>query len=193
MPSPVITACAYCGHHLEWHTHIVQSSEGRRTSLVPCAYTGSRVGGKCKCNIYCNGLRPNDQEGDGLTCLECDRSIFDHEQVKRDLDWNLATSQGHKIATTKNGRIYQAIPVGLMMCCRWTIYHFMRTHKEPKEILPGFAIKCVRCKDESILEVVPNHFQLGPTWAWKKPETKPAIITQGTESVPKPLVVLPFD
>lgn len=179
MPVPEftkVTGCQFCGHHLEWHIHHAHTSEGQKNTLCACSYTGNRVGGKCKCQTFCNGFRPDD--GEGITCLECARSVFDHECIKRELDMSLATSQGYKIAQHKNGIVYQVIPTGLMMCCRWTIYHFMRTAKDTSEaaMLPGVAIKCVRCKDESILEIVPNNFMLGPTWAWRRPVVRPQVV-----------------
>lgn len=184
MPAPNINACAFCGHHVEWHMHHVQSSEGKKSSLVPCHYLGNRVGGKCRCVEYCPGFEPDAEKG--LTCTQCRRNVFDHDSIRHALEYTLTTSQGYKIATTRNGIIYQVKPQGLMLCCRWTLEHFMRTHPDvsEKELRVGFAIKCVRC-DDSIMEIVPDNFQLGPTWAWRKPARKEEPSHNG--------IVLPYD
>ena len=148
--------CAFCRHHLNWHT------EGESTKVGACN-NGPQYH-SCKCKNFCSGYRG---VGDGLTC-ECGGKVFDHADIRTKIELKLNASKAHLIPTSHaNATIYEVNTRVWTLCCKWTIYHFMATHVQTptvEDFPVGMVIECVNEDCKKHLAVVESTFVLGPSW-----------------------------
>ena len=158
--------CQICGHARTEHFRMLEGKE----YALPCTHEmGSTMGHSfdCKCAQFCAEFKSKETSLTGLECV-CGIQAFQHKKLYDQIAAVVMNSQVAKIAHMDPMAVpYKVLHGGSKICCLWTVYHHMRTTKDVKVMIPGYAIECPMCQRVGRMAVVADSFVLGPTWKWE--------------------------